>query len=416
MAHGPATRVKALPPTTVSPTRTGRVAPAGRTNPSTCRDLVCMAPASSSILDLVVSTVMGVGALPGLDADFLACGALLGRAPDRAVLALGPLMPASAPPPGSFSLYAPDFHLRDPRPWRVPGGVVEDHPAALARALAASAPAATGPDAGPLPWREPPREAFARSFAAVKRRLAGGRLDKAVLVAMERAAAGMDPFRLGACLGRVLAAPAPLHAYGLWDATGGIVGATPEVLFRGSPARVETMALAGTRPRPEAERPDEDPPWHDPKEEREHQLTADAIARALAPLGRVQVAPRRVLTLRTLQHFLTEMTLEPSAPVGFETLVRALHPTPALGVAPRDYGTDWLARVDLGRRGRFGAPFGAVWPDGSFLALVAIRNVQWTDAEVRLGSGAGLVAESVAEREWDELARKRRSVKELLGL
>jgi isochorismate synthase EntC len=47
---------------------------------------------------------------------------------------------------------------------------------------------------------------------------------------------------------------------------------------------------------------------------------------------------------------------------------------------------------------------------------VAIRNVQWTGRTVTLGAGAGIIAESLFEREWEELRLKRTAVMDMLGL
>ena len=68
------------------------------------------------------------------------------------------------------------------------------------------------------------------------------------------------------------------------------------------------------------------------------------------------------------------------------------------------------------RRGLFGAPFGYQAANGSSLCLVAIRNVQWSGSAVRIGSGAGILAESIFENELAELESKREQVKNLFRL
>ncbi|MCM2323032.1 MAG: chorismate-binding protein, partial [Oligoflexia bacterium] len=113
--------------------------------------------------------------------------------------------------------------------------------------------------------------------------------------------------------------------------------------------------------------------------------------------------------------------------VPFERLARALHPTAALGAFPRPAGWEWLqSRPGARNRKRFGAPFGLLWSPGTpgtagqceleATCVVAIRNIQWEGERVVLGSGCGLIAESVLEREWDELSLKRESVKRMMGL
>jgi menaquinone-specific isochorismate synthase len=104
--------------------------------------------------------------------------------------------------------------------------------------------------------------------------------------------------------------------------------------------------------------------------------------------------------------------------MSFFEMIRRLHPTAALGVWPRtEAGERWLREADRGvKRRTFGAPFGLEREDHSALALVAIRNLQLSGDKIRVGSGAGLLAESRLEREFDELREKREQVKALFGV
>jgi menaquinone-specific isochorismate synthase len=104
--------------------------------------------------------------------------------------------------------------------------------------------------------------------------------------------------------------------------------------------------------------------------------------------------------------------------MSFAEMVRRLHPTAALGVSPRNVaGDQWLREADRGvKRRTFGAPFGLERENQSSIALVAIRNVQWSGSAIRVGSGAGLLPESRFEREFEELRQKRDSVKALFGI
>jgi menaquinone-specific isochorismate synthase len=175
------------------------------------------------------------------------------------------------------------------------------------------------------------------------------------------------------------------------------------------------MALAGTRP---AERALE--LLHDPKELREHRMVVDDIVRRIAPFGNVEVEPIGILTLPGIAHLATAIRFEEIGleRMSFAEIVRRLHPTAALGVSPRsEAGERWLREADRGvKRRTFGAPFGLELVDHRALALVAIRNVQWHADSLRVGSGAGLLAESYLEREFEELREKREQVKALLGL
>jgi menaquinone-specific isochorismate synthase len=191
-----------------------------------------------------------------------------------------------------------------------------------------------------------------------------------------------------------------------------MVGATPEILFRAAGHRVETAAIASTRPQEAAGEL-----LTDQKELAEHKSVVDDIEEALGRFGTPEVGRLDVLCLPALAHLRTALAVETARPPGFTALVAALHPTAALGVAPRAAGLGLLRALDrdVGRR-RFGAPIGVEWPDGRATCLVAIRGVQWEGADLLLAAGGGVIARSRPEREWDELTLKRAAVKAMLGL
>ena len=209
--------------------------------------------------------------------------------------------------------------------------------------------------------------------------------------------------------------PPGMWAYGYSYQNHGMAGATPEMLFQAEARGYRTMALAGTRPVTRA-----DELLRDPKELLEHRMVVDDIVRRLAPFGNIEVGPLGTLRLPKIAHLMTPIFFAESTPekMSFSEMVRRLHPTAALGASPRNEAAErWLREADRGvKRRTFGAPFGLEREDRSALALVAIRNVQWQGEHVRVGSGAGLIAESRLDRELDELREKREQVKALFGL
>jgi len=333
-------------------------------------------------------------------------GFLLEYAPGRLVVGEGPLTARPSRLPGALAAYAPDFLLRDRRPWLHPAAWRETTRDALLGTLEDACPPA-------VTWDAPALAAYAERFTPLMGRIRAGTLLKAVPVIVEhgtwRGPAG-DVAR--GLVRRALTAAGPTLVYAAWTATSGIVGASPEILFvHEAPGHVATVAMAGTCPEGR-----EAALATDPKEAREHASVVDDITAALGPLGAVSVGPRDIVRLPAMAHLKTDITVALRGPVGFEAIVRALHPTAALGIAPRSAGDDLLAALGPARRGRFGAPFGIEWPDGRAHVLVAIRNVQWDGATVLLGAGAGIVAGSTLEGEWEELRLKRAAVKEMLGL
>jgi menaquinone-specific isochorismate synthase len=339
-------------------------------------------------------------------ADFPSTGFVCEFAPGRIVLGLGPLESRSSRLADRPACYAPDFFLDESAPWLHPAAWHELSRDELAEWL---------PRPGPIPvtWTPPSRDAYVQVFADLSAAIARGPLTKAVPVVLERGRAAGDAPLAPALLAALLDASDESLLYGVWDEREGMIGASPEILFRRlERGRVETAAVAGTYPADRGARLSADP-----KEVAEHQSVVDDIAAALAPLGRVDIGDRELLCLPWLAHLKTDLLLHPARAVGFDELVRALHPTAALGAAPRDADPGLLRRLDAGvGRGRLGAPFGVEWPDGRAACLVAIRNLQWRGRELTVGAGGGVIAQSRLDAEWEELRLKRDAVKRMLAL
>ena len=342
--------------------------------------------------------------------DFQKDGAFLLHRPGRILAAQGPFRKSAAPPLREPALFVPDFFLEDPAPWRIATDWTELSLDQLPDRVRAPAR-----DPEPVAWSGPQFETFAETFEDLKRQIAAGTLTKAVPVTFwegrgEAPRTGLLPHLLESAA-RI--AP-PLVPYGYWDEEGGMVGATPEVLFHSTPGgEVHTMALAGTALNEGAGRLLEDP-----KERAEHRIVLEHILKALEPFGSIRCGDTEILCMPGVAHLKTDilMKLEAETPATFQDLVHALHPTPALGGAPRAESLAWLKAGDRNvHRGRFGAPFGYRGEDGSGLCLVAIRNVQWAGDALRIGAGAGVVAGSVLDREWWELNQKREAVMKILG-
>jgi menaquinone-specific isochorismate synthase len=149
------------------------------------------------------------------------------------------------------------------------------------------------------------------------------------------------------------------------------------------------------------------------KDLEEHQAVVEDLLVQLARWGRAVPRPSTVRRFGGLHHLVTEIELAPEASPDFEALVRALHPTPALGVWPRgDAGDAWLRGIDeAGARRRFGAPFGVRWPSGTGRSVVAIRNVQCHDGHLEIWAGCGVVPASRYGEEWQEVQDKIAAVR-----
>jgi menaquinone-specific isochorismate synthase len=124
-----------------------------------------------------------------------------------------------------------------------------------------------------------------------------------------------------------------------------------------------------------------------------------------------------VLRLPNIQHLLTPITAQLRDPkTGILPLARALHPTPAMGGAPRERALSLLRRLEPVPRGWYAAPIGWLDSAGDGVFAVAIRSAVTQHNRAWLYAGAGIVADSRPEREWTETALKFRPMLGALGV
>lgn len=211
---------------------------------------------------------------------------------------------------------------------------------------------------------------------------------------------------------RFLFEPRPYHAF---------FGATPELLARVDGRSLTTMGLAGSMRR--GENPHEDAQFaqallQSSKDQHEHALVVDAIRRRLEPIVSFLEMPvePQIYTLSYIHHLHTPIHATLQSAMGILPLVAALHPTPALGGAPRANALDFIRQTEPVPRGWYAAPIGWIDHklDGEF--GVAIRSAVSQQRRVWLYAGAGIVADSEPQREWDETALKFRPMQRALGL
>jgi menaquinone-specific isochorismate synthase len=270
-----------------------------------------------------------------------------------------------------------------------------------------------------LVWENPHQDLFQRTIAELQLIFDRSDLLKAVPYVFASCHRQMTVKRLKRSLKKALEyiQHYPGYLYGFWQKGQGILGVTPEILFKQDSMEqkiLKTAAIAGTRPKnscPIAFK-------NDPKELSEHAFVVEGIQSALKPYGSIHVGEVQVLELPKLNHLLTSMHVDLHDEVCFERLVESLHPTPALGAYPKEKGWDWLKSYErLLKRDLYGAPVGISYPQkGLSQCIVAIRNVQWDDRGMRIGAGCGIIAGSQFEKEWQELNLKISAIQELLSL
>lgn len=197
-------------------------------------------------------------------------------------------------------------------------------------------------------------------------------------------------------------------------------GATPELLVELNGRDFKTAGLAGSIKRGETPNDDDQLAaqlWSNPKERYEHGLVVDSLRDLLEPRSRELIIPEvpGLLKLSNIQHLYTPIYGDLNTAFSALQMVETLHPTPALGGYPRNIAVEIIINTETISRGWYASPVGWMDGRGDGTFAVAIRSAVSTGNQARLYAGAGIVADSVPDREWDETRLKFRPMLEALN-
>ncbi len=249
--------------------------------------------------------------------------------------------------------------------------------------------------------------------------IAAARYEKIVLARAQRMTTAEEFHPLGV-LNHLRQRYASCYAFSIANGRGqSFIGASPERLVRVAGGRMHTEALAGSAPRGQSA--SEDAGFartllHDEKELREHRLVLESIAQRVADLGlRLEhAAAPRVLGLANVQHLHTPVSATLPAGVHILDLVERLHPTPAVGGTPSEPAVAAIARLEPFSRGLYAGPIGWVDHRGGGEFFVGLRSALIEGNTATAFAGAGIVAGSVAEKEFAETELKFKALIEAL--
>ncbi len=256
----------------------------------------------------------------------------------------------------------------------------------------------------------PPRSVWQQEIKEATAKIEQGKLRKVVL-AQALTATLSKPVDVCNVLARLGESYPECFRFLFEPETGGaFFGATPERLVSVSGTSVETEALAGSIGRGETGDEDE---WlarqllESEKNSHEHEIVVETICEQLKPLTTsVNTDTRRVRKLSNVQHLQTPIHATISEPRHVLEFVEALHPTPAVGGLPPEEALQTIRETEGFDRGWYAAPVGWIDGDGNGTFAVAIRSAIAREQTATLFAGAGIVADSDPDEEYDELQLK----------
>jgi menaquinone-specific isochorismate synthase len=196
------------------------------------------------------------------------------------------------------------------------------------------------------------------------------------------------------------------------------ISCSPERLYLRRQQELFTEALAGTTIR--GLNPDEDNKLAqalliDSKNSHENQIVRKHIVDALIPLSQYVGADEqpRIFKLNHIQHLHRSIRAQLRPGVNDFELLRALHPTPAVGGLPRHAALNFIRQREGYARGWYAGACGYLNRHESEFS-VAIRSALIEPRRINLFAGAGIVAGSDPEAEWQELENKLATVLSIL--
>ncbi len=202
-----------------------------------------------------------------------------------------------------------------------------------------------------------------------------------------------------------------------------VAGASPETLVKLEDGVLHTFPLAGTRPRGKTEEEDkrlEAELLADEKELAEHNMLVDLGRNDLGKISKFGTV--EVEKLRSIERYSHVMhigsTVRGDIAEGYDALdaIEAVLPAGTLSGAPKIRACQLIGDLENNKRGIYGGAIGYIDFTGNMDTCIAIRIAYKKNGKVFVRSGAGIVADSVPEKEYEECLNKARAVLNSLTL
>lgn len=202
-----------------------------------------------------------------------------------------------------------------------------------------------------------------------------------------------------------------------------VAGASPETLVKLEDGVLHTFPLAGTRPRGKTEEEDralETELLADEKELAEHNMLVDLGRNDLGKIskfGTVQV--EKLHSVERYSHVMhIGSTVRGVIREDADALdaIEAVLPAGTLSGAPKIRACQLIAQLENNKRGIYGGAIGYIDFAGNMDTCIAIRIAYKKNGRVFVRSGAGIVADSVPEKEFEECINKAKAVVNALRL
>ncbi len=261
--------------------------------------------------------------------------------------------------------------------------------------------------------RQMPRETYCENVRRAQQDILRGEAFQIVLSQQLRLQTARAPIDVYAALRMINPSP---YMYYFQTPERTIVGASPETLIRVDGRQIKYRPIAGTRKRTGDVRADEkikEELLSDPKERCEHQMLVD-LGRSdlgrVATVGSVVVHdPFHIEEYAHVFHIVSDITAALREDCSSLEALRSVFPAGTLTGAPKLRAVEILRQLEQAPRGIYGGALGYIDLTGNIDFAITIRTMLFDRQGLSLRVGAGIVKDSVPEREDDECMHKASS-------
>lgn len=192
-----------------------------------------------------------------------------------------------------------------------------------------------------------------------------------------------------------------------------IIGSSPEMIVKQTDQRVYTCPIAGTRKRgitPEEDALLERQLLADEKELAEHVMLVDLARNDMGKISQIgTVSVSELMKIQKYSHVMHIVSLvegkSEKAKSPFD-IISAFLPAGTLSGAPKIRAMEIINELETVRRGLYGGATGYLSFGGNMNFCITIRTMIKKEDKVYLQAGAGIVADSIPENEYDECCNK----------
>ena len=256
-------------------------------------------------------------------------------------------------------------------------------------------------------------EEYVAMVEKAKEHLRAGDVFQIVLSRTFQASVEGDPFQFYRTLRKM--SPAPyLFFFDLKDFC--VAGASPEKIISVQGREIESMPIAGTRPKGCST----SELLNDPKEIAEHVMLVD-LARndvgAVSAPGSVKVVEfKAVHEFVSVDHIVSRVVGQLDAKYDALDAFKASFPAGTLTGAPKIRAMELIEEIENSKRGLYGGAIVALDAKGNLASCIAIRTAVMEDGKIFVRAGAGVVLDSVPLKEAAETVMKANTILEVVNV